>query len=108
MLRDPGAPCTGPGHLSPDRGAFYVGRRSRSPTVVCTPYPRGRTMTGSSRGVSRSPTHLLHQAEQAAGKLFAATAMGTTTPRQLAVLIAVSENEGLNQTAVVKRTGIDR
>jgi MarR family transcriptional regulator, temperature-dependent positive regulator of motility len=97
---------------SPDRGPFCMGRHTVSQLAftdtVWTPYPRERTMIGSSRGISRSPTHLLHQAEQAAGKLFAATAMGTTTPRQLAVLIAVSENEGLNQTAVVKRTGIDR
>jgi DNA-binding MarR family transcriptional regulator len=35
-------------------------------------------------------------------------ALSFVTPRQLAVLIAVSENEGLNQTDVVKRTGIDR
>jgi DNA-binding MarR family transcriptional regulator len=52
--------------------------------------------------------HLLHQAEQAAEKLFAASALGFITPRQLAILIAVSENEGLNQTNVVERTGIDR
>lgn len=59
-------------------------------------------------GVRRSPTHLLHQAEQAAGKLFAANAMGFITPRQLAVLVSVSENEGLNQTEAMERTGIDR
>jgi MarR family transcriptional regulator, temperature-dependent positive regulator of motility len=34
--------------------------------------------------------------------------MGSTTPRQLAILVAVSENDGLNQTDVVQRTGIDR
>jgi MarR family transcriptional regulator, temperature-dependent positive regulator of motility len=54
----------------------------------------------------RSPTHLLHQAEQAAERLFAANAMGSITPRQLAVLVTVSENEGLNQTKVAERTGI--
>jgi DNA-binding MarR family transcriptional regulator len=54
----------------------------------------------------RSPTHLLHQAEQAAERLFAANAMGSITPRQLAVLVTVSENEGLNQTEVAERTGI--
>ena len=52
--------------------------------------------------------HLLHRAEQAANRLFQDGAIGFVTPRQLAVLIAVSENEGLNQTDVVKRTGIDR
>jgi MarR family transcriptional regulator, temperature-dependent positive regulator of motility len=54
----------------------------------------------------RSPTHLLHLAEQAAERLFAANAMGSITPRQLAVLVTVSEHEGLNQTEVAERTGI--
>jgi MarR family transcriptional regulator, temperature-dependent positive regulator of motility len=65
-------------------------------------------MIDRSQGVTRSPTHLLHQAEHAAERLFAATAMGATTARQLAVLIAVSENEGLNQAGAAERTGIDR
>jgi DNA-binding MarR family transcriptional regulator len=69
---------------------------------------QGDTMTDRRQGASRSPTHLLHQAEQAAGRLFAASAMDSTTPRQLAILVAVSENDGLNQTDVVERTGIDR
>jgi DNA-binding MarR family transcriptional regulator len=30
------------------------------------------------------------------------------TPRQLAVLVTVSNNEGLSQTGLVERTGIDR
>jgi DNA-binding MarR family transcriptional regulator len=30
------------------------------------------------------------------------------TPRQLAVLVTVSQNEGLSQTGLVERTGIDR
>jgi DNA-binding MarR family transcriptional regulator len=30
------------------------------------------------------------------------------TPRQLAVLVAVAENEGLCQTDLVERTGVDR
>jgi MarR family transcriptional regulator, temperature-dependent positive regulator of motility len=65
-------------------------------------------MTNRRQRVNRSPTHLLHQAEQAAGRLFAVNAMGSTTPRQLAILVAVSEYEGLNQTEVMQRTGIDR
>jgi DNA-binding MarR family transcriptional regulator len=65
-------------------------------------------MIDRNQGIRRSSTHLLHQAGQAAGKLFAASALGSTTPRQLEILIAVSENEGLNQTDVAKRTGIDR
>jgi DNA-binding MarR family transcriptional regulator len=65
-------------------------------------------MTERRQGASRSPTHLLHQAEQAAKRLFAAHALGLIQPRQLAILVAVSENDGLNQTDVVERTGIDR
>jgi DNA-binding MarR family transcriptional regulator len=52
--------------------------------------------------------HLLHQAEQVAGRLFEAGALGFITPRQLEILIAVSESEGCNLTAVIERTGIDR
>jgi DNA-binding MarR family transcriptional regulator len=33
---------------------------------------------------------------------------GGLTPRQLAVLITVAQNEGLSQTGLVERTGIDR
>jgi DNA-binding MarR family transcriptional regulator len=55
-----------------------------------------------------SPLHLLHRAEQIADRLFQAGALGFVTPRQLAVLIAVSESEGCNLTAVIERTWIDR
>jgi DNA-binding MarR family transcriptional regulator len=65
-------------------------------------------MTDRSQGASRSPTHLLQQAEQAAAKLFAESALGSITPRQFVVLIAVSEGEGLNQTELAERTGIHR
>ncbi len=33
---------------------------------------------------------------------------GDLTPRQYAVLVAVSQNEGLSQTNLVERTGVDR
>jgi len=65
-------------------------------------------MTDRRQGANRAPTHLLHQAEQAAKRLFAAHALGLIRPRQLAILVAVSENDGLNQADVVERTGIDR
>jgi DNA-binding MarR family transcriptional regulator len=39
---------------------------------------------------------------------FAENALGFVTLRQLVVLVAVSEREGLNQTELVERTGIDR
>jgi DNA-binding MarR family transcriptional regulator len=59
--------------------------------------------------IDRSPVHLLHRAYQAVGQIFAA-GMGNNdlTPRQLAILVAVAENEGLSQTDLVERTGIDR
>jgi hypothetical protein len=58
---------------------------------------------------ARSPMHLLHRAHQAVGQVFV-MGMQTNdpTPRQLAVLVAVTENEGLSQTDLVERTGIDR
>lgn len=59
--------------------------------------------------LSRSPIHLLHRAGQCAGDIFhAEMKVGGLTPRQLAVLITVSQNEGLSQTGLVDRTGIDR
>jgi MarR family transcriptional regulator, temperature-dependent positive regulator of motility len=61
------------------------------------------------RTLLRSPIHLLHRAYQSAGDVFQAEVrIAGLTPRQLAVLLAVAEDEGLNQTRVVDRTGIDR
>jgi MarR family transcriptional regulator, temperature-dependent positive regulator of motility len=78
------------------------------PNVWRTSYQDERTMADHSQWANRSVTHLLHKAEQAATKLFATNALGFITPRQLAVLVAIAENEGLNQTDVTKRTGIGR
>jgi len=59
--------------------------------------------------LSRSPIHLLHRAGQCAGDIFHAEIKdGDLTPRQLAVLMTVAQNEGLSQTGLVERTGIDR
>ena len=59
--------------------------------------------------LNRSPIHLLHRAGQCAGDIFhAEMKVGGLTPRQLAVLLTVSQNEGLSQTGLVDRTGIDR
>ncbi len=59
--------------------------------------------------LSRSPIHLLHRAGQCAGDVFHAELQdGDLTPRQYAVLVTVSANEGLSQTGLVERTGIDR
>ena len=57
----------------------------------------------------RSPIHLLHRAGQCAGDIFHTEMKdGDLTPRQLAVLVTVANNEGLSQTGLVDRTGIDR
>ncbi len=56
-----------------------------------------------------SPIHLLHRAGQCAGEIFQAEIKeGDLTPRQLAVLMTVANNEGVSQTGLVDRTGIDR
>lgn len=59
--------------------------------------------------LERSPLHLLHRAGQCAAEVFQAElGSGDLTPRQFAVLVTVSQNEGLSQTHLVERTGIDR
>jgi DNA-binding MarR family transcriptional regulator len=59
--------------------------------------------------INRSPVHLLHRAYQAVGQVFAA-GMKTNglTARQLAVLVTVSQHEGVSQTDIGERIGIDR
>jgi MarR family transcriptional regulator, temperature-dependent positive regulator of motility len=59
--------------------------------------------------LERSPLHLLHRAGQCAADVFQTElGSGDVTPRQFAVLVTVSQNEGLSQTHLVERTGIDR
>jgi len=66
-------------------------------------------MAKAGNSLNRSATHLLHRAGQRAADLFAEEARsGGLTPRQFAVLAAVAEEEGLTQTGLVERTGIDR
>ena len=65
----------------------------------------------SKRGkqLDRSAMHLLHRAGQCATDLFLAAARNSgLTPRQYAVLTTIAEEEGLTQTELVVRTGIDR
>lgn len=59
--------------------------------------------------LEKSPGHLLRRAQQYSYDLYAKE-VGKTgpTPRQFSVLHTVSENEGLSQTDLVRRTGIDR
>jgi len=60
--------------------------------------------------LSKSPGQLLHRAQQFAADRFAkAMPKGERlTQRQFAVLAATASNEGLNQSKLVKVTGIDR
>jgi DNA-binding MarR family transcriptional regulator len=70
---------------------------------------RSDQLPENSSGLDRSPIHLLHRATQAAAEVFAqGMRHNGLTPRQLAVLLSVAANEGLSQTGVVERTGIDR
>ncbi|MGE0765358.1 MAG: MarR family winged helix-turn-helix transcriptional regulator [Hyphomicrobiaceae bacterium] len=59
--------------------------------------------------LDRSPIHLLHRAGQCAGDIFhGEIGDADLTPRQYAVLLTVAQNEGLSQTQLVERTGVDR
>jgi len=59
--------------------------------------------------LERSPIHLLHRAGQCASDVFQGEmGEGDLTPRQYAVLVAVSQNEGVSQTHLVEKTGVDR
>ncbi|MEE4208166.1 MAG: MarR family transcriptional regulator [Parvularcula sp.] len=56
-----------------------------------------------------SPGHLLRRAQQYADDLYKKhVGSGGLTARQFTVLHAISEKEGLSQTDLVRRTGIDR
>ncbi len=56
-----------------------------------------------------SAIHLLHRVGQCAADIYQSEMNGADlTPRQFAILIAVSQNEGLSQTRLVEKTGIDR
>lgn len=56
-----------------------------------------------------SATHLLHRAEQCATDIFNRVAPdGILTPRQFAILAAIEAEQGLSQTGLVEKTGIDR
>jgi DNA-binding MarR family transcriptional regulator len=59
--------------------------------------------------LDHSPSHLLHRALQLALDIYAEeTGPDAVTQRQFAVLSAVSAQEGLTQTDLVRATGIDR
>jgi MarR family transcriptional regulator, temperature-dependent positive regulator of motility len=67
-----------------------------------------RTNRGSD-WLEQSPTHLVHRVAQCVSDVFGGqTKDYGLTPRQVAVLTTVANNEGLSQTGIVARTGIDR
>lgn len=71
--------------------------------------PMGRMIAKSGNQLNRSAMHLLHRAGQCAADIFASEARSSgLTPRQFAVLTVVADEEGLTQTDLVERTGIDR
>jgi DNA-binding MarR family transcriptional regulator len=64
---------------------------------------------GGKDQLERSAMHLLHRAGQCAADIFASEARTSgLTPRQFAVLMVVADEEGLTQTDLVERTGVDR
>lgn len=67
------------------------------------------SVTTLSFSLNASPSHLLHRAQQAAADLHAA-ALGANglTQRQFAVLAVLAEQDGVSQSDLVVRTGIDR
>lgn len=72
-------------------------------------FGHGEDMGRAAYPLNRSAMHLLHRAGQRAADMFAAEAGGGgLTPRQFAILMMVAEEEGLTQTELVERTGIDR
>jgi DNA-binding MarR family transcriptional regulator len=66
-------------------------------------------MAKGGKDLDRSAMHLLHRAGQCASDIFSTEARNSgLTPRQFAVLMVVADEEGLTQTVLVERTGIDR
>jgi DNA-binding MarR family transcriptional regulator len=65
--------------------------------------------TDTANPLDGSPAHLLHRAYQAVDQVFVAGMITNgLTARQLAVMTTIDRNEGLSQTGLVDRTGIDR
>lgn len=59
--------------------------------------------------LGRSPYRMLKRAAQFAAQIFTGeSGEAGLTPRQYTVLLAVEQNDGISQTALVKLTGIDR
>lgn len=67
------------------------------------------SMAGEIKTLNKSAFHLLRRANQFAADLYAdEVGDSDLTHRQFTVLLTISQHEGLSQTALVARTGIDR
>lgn len=65
--------------------------------------------TREEKELENSAIHLLHRAGQCAGDVFGQKVkFAGLTPRQFTILKTVAKYEGLNQTDLVDRTGVDR
>lgn len=108
-------------HLCPTRRHFqhpdHFALTNVTDLLLLNPLKRSTADRQGSRKENRikmvqldgSPTHLFRRILQCAGEVFAAEPSDANlTPRQAAVLVTVSRNEGLSQTGVVERTAIDR
>jgi DNA-binding MarR family transcriptional regulator len=70
---------------------------------------RAKSATKGVAALERSPSHLLHRAQQVAVDIYAEVFGATgVTQRQYAVLAAAADHEGATQTDLVRVTGIDR
>lgn len=71
--------------------------------------PASRSAPATVFALNASPSHLLHRAQQAAADLHAA-ALGANglTQRQFAVLAVLAAQDGVSQSELVVRSGIDR
>ena len=58
--------------------------------------------------LDQSPAYLLHQVALPHDAIFERWAVRGLTMRQLAVLTALAERDGVNQMTITQRTGIDR
>ena len=82
--------------------------RTKKPATTGHAISRLRMRSGA-RGAEPCALNILHRASQCADELFHIEAGGLDiTPRQFAVLERIAEQEGLSQTDLVERTGIDR
>jgi DNA-binding MarR family transcriptional regulator len=84
-----------------------IGARTQcAPEVAGTAEKRMTRQGGFA--IDRSPLHLLHRTSQCVELFFQNVMKGGLTPRQLAVMRMVAAHQGVSQTDIVERTGIDR